>query len=107
MKHVATRLLVRVTREDGTQEIARPTEDGSYVNSVDNTVDIDAKATLRLAHSTHLSAEEEARWSQHLADYEVLAFFAQLARKHFALDATNAQETRIASAHALHRELNQ
>ena len=107
MKHVATRLLVRVTRVDGTQEIARPTEDGSYVNSVDNTVEIEATATLQLAHSTHLSAEEEARWGQHLADYEVIAFFAQLGRKPFALDATNAQETRIASEHTLHREVNQ
>lgn len=102
MKHVATRLLVRVTRDDGTHEIARPTEDGSYVDSVDNTVDIDPKATLQLAHSTHLSAEEEARWGQHLADYEVIPFFAQLGRKHFALDATNAQETRIASEHTIH-----
>lgn len=102
MKHVATRLLVRVTHEDGTCEIARPTEDGSYVNSVDNTVDIEAKATLQLAHSTHLSAEEEARWGQHLADYEVIPFFAQLGRKHFALDATNTQETRIACEHTIH-----
>ena len=102
MKHVAARLLVRVTREDGTYEIARPTEDGSYVNSVDNTVNIPAKATLQLAHSTHLTPDQEARWGQHFADYEVIAFLPQLGRQRFVLDASNKNQTRIAAEHTIH-----
>jgi hypothetical protein len=65
-------------------------------------VDIPADAKLRLAHSTHLTPEEEARWGQHFADYEVIAFLPQLGRKRLHLEASKASETRIAASHTIH-----
>ena len=102
MKHVAVRLLLRATQEDGTSQVCRASGDGSYVNDVDNTVDIPADAKIRLAHSTHLTPEEEARWGQHFADYEVIAFLPQLGRKRLHLEASKASETRIAASHTIH-----
>lgn len=102
MKHVAVRLLLRATQEDGTSQVCRASGDGSYVNDVDNTVDIPADAKLQLAHSTHLTPEEEARWGQHFADYEVIAFLPQLGRKRLTLDSAHASETRIAASHRIH-----
>ena len=102
MKHVGTRLLLRLTYEDGTNRVCRASGDGSYVNEVDNTVVVPTEATLRLAHSTHLTPEEEARWGQHFSDYEVIAFLPQLGRKRFVLDASNASDSRIAVSHTIH-----
>jgi Domain of unknown function (DUF4132) len=101
MKHVAARLLLQVTYADGPSQVCRPSGDGSYVDDVDSTIVIPGDSKVRLAHSAHLTPDEEARWGRHCSDYEVVPFFGQLGRKRFELNGLNTNETRIPSSHTI------
>lgn len=73
----------------------RPLGDGSFTDPADNNVMLDAFTTIRLAHSSLISAENIAAWRQHLADYAVEAPFDQLGRDLPVLDVTQAKATDI------------
>lgn len=62
------------------QQTFRPSEDGSLIDADHATLKADADWTLSLAHPLTMSPELVGAWSAHLADYELLQPFPQLAR---------------------------
>ena len=78
---LASRLVWLGLDEDGNQSGAfRPLGDGTFTDQNDEDVDPAAFASVKLAHSTLLDAEELAAWQSHLADYAVTPLFDQLGR---------------------------
>jgi hypothetical protein len=78
----AVRRLVWVApaADGGAPLIFRPLDDGSLTDSGDNEVELPAQARVMVAHDSVLSPDEVARWTAHLADYEVTSLFQQLGR---------------------------
>ncbi|MEU6860947.1 DUF4132 domain-containing protein [Glycomyces sp. NPDC046736] len=57
----------------------RIAEDGTYSDVEDDTVDLPADASIRLAHPVHLGSQVD-EWAKLFADYEILQPFDQLLR---------------------------
>jgi len=80
----------------GEEQVAsfRPLPDGSLSDYDDNTVTLEPTDLVQAAHQMVVSAEDAAKWQQHLADYEVTSLFAQFGKKQFAstLDLTKTTE---------------
>jgi hypothetical protein len=77
----AVRRLVWVaSADDGAPVIFRPLDDGSLTDVDDNDVELPDGARVMVAHDSVLSPDEVARWTAHLADYEVTPLFQQLGR---------------------------
>jgi hypothetical protein len=77
----AVRRLVWVAQSDVSGSmIFRPLDDGSLTDADDNEVSLPEDARVKVAHDSVLSPDQVARWSTHLADYEVTPPFQQLAR---------------------------
>jgi hypothetical protein len=64
----------------GAALIFRPLDDGSLTDVDDNEVELPDGARVMVAHDSALSPDEVARWSAHLADYEITPLFQQLGR---------------------------
>lgn len=73
----------------------RPLGDGSYTDPEDNDVALADFATVRIAHSSLMTAEVIAQWRQHLADYAVEPPFDQLGRDLPVLDVAQGKATEI------------
>lgn len=58
----------------------RPLDDGSLTDVDDNEVSLPVGGRIRIAHDSILAADQVARWTEHLADYEVTPLFEQLGR---------------------------
>ena len=78
----AARRLVWVApaADGGAPLVFRPLDDGSLTDSGDNAVELPPQARVMVAHDSVLPADEVARWTAHLADYEVTPLFPQLGR---------------------------
>ena len=76
----AVRRLVWVASADDGARVFRPLDDGSLTDVDDNEVKLPDGARVRVAHDSLLPADEVARWTAHLADYEVTPLFQQLGR---------------------------
>lgn len=72
----------------------RPTAEGDFIDTEDNSVDISAFPSIRLAHGALVSDEAGAAWVEHLKDYEVKPLFRQFGRNLMRLpeDQPNANE---------------
>jgi hypothetical protein len=82
------RRLIWVTpAADGGSVIFRPLDDGSLTDAEDNAVELPDGARVMVAHDSVLSPDEVARWTAHLADYEVTPLFQQLGRGVHAITA--------------------
>jgi len=85
LRHPVAGLAVRrlvwvVPAGDGAPLIFRPLDDGSLTDADDNEVKLPDGARVMVAHDSVLSPDEVARWSAHLADYEITPLFQQLGR---------------------------
>jgi hypothetical protein len=59
----------------------RVTEDATYADVEDRTCTLEGLPLVGVVHPLHLSEEQRAAWGQVLGDYEIIAPFAQLARR--------------------------
>ncbi|SNT64240.1 protein of unknown function [Asanoa hainanensis] len=92
--HIVRRLVWVARVGDGDPVAFRVAEDRSYADVDDETWELPADATVRVAHPLHLGAEEAAAWSEIFADYAILQPFPQLGRPVLALtDAERAATT--------------
>lgn len=73
----------------------RVTEDQSYADATDETVDLISDATIGLIHPLDLSDEERAAWGEILSDYEIVQPFPQLGRSIQRLEAQELSATEI------------
>ena len=93
---IAVRLVWQGLDSEGrTLGLFRPLGDGSYTDPDDNDVALSDFATIRLAHSSLMTAGDIARWRQHLEDYAVAAPFDQIGRELPVLSITQAKERKI------------
>ncbi|PJI93512.1 DUF4132 domain-containing protein [Luteimicrobium subarcticum] len=74
------RLVWVATDDDGGALTFRPLDDGTLTDADDEPVDLPAGARVRIAHDSLLAPDDVARWTAHLADYEVTPLFEQLGR---------------------------
>jgi hypothetical protein len=85
--HLVRRLVWAVYDGDGQLgTLFRVAEDRTYADVDDAPYTVPAKAKVGLIHRLELEDAAVARWSQVLADYELVQPFAQLARDVFVLD---------------------
>lgn len=88
--------LVWVQAEDGrVVRSFRPLDDGTLTDAEDNEVELAAAARVQLAHDSLLSAEDVARWQQHLADYEIAPLFQQIGKGVYALPPDRARDPEL------------
>lgn len=93
---LATRLVWQGLDDSGAALAAfRPLGDGSYTDPEDGDISLGDFASVRLVHSSLMTADAIARWRQHLADYAVEAPFDQLGRDLPTLGAGQAKATEI------------
>lgn len=59
----------------------RPTEDGSLINTDDDTVELREGCVLRLAHASLMEDATANAWISHFKDYKLTPLFAQMVRK--------------------------
>jgi hypothetical protein len=71
----------------------RPLGDGTATGPDDDAVVVDVAAAVQVAHPLSIGPELAARWSQHLADYEVEPLLDQLGRPPHRLSEGLAHET--------------
>ncbi|MFG3341282.1 DUF4132 domain-containing protein [Glycomyces sp. NPDC048151] len=79
MGHLARRM-VWLASADGEPVAFRVAEDRTYSDVEDDTVELPADASVRLAHPLHFDEAAIAAWSGLFADYEILQPFPQLDR---------------------------
>ncbi len=82
--------------DDGAiSSIFRPTAEGDYTDADDQDVDVDAFASVRLAHGALVETSVAKEWEEHLKDYEVKPLFAQFGRTLLSIDEKQALLTTI------------
>ncbi len=89
------RLVWLAMAEDRLLSVFRPLEDGSLSDSQDRAVELPQDAEVLLAHSALLPEGDAAAWRRHLADYEVVTLFPQLAETHVSPTPAQLEATRI------------
>ena len=96
MTHMAQALIWGVYDQLGALTATfRVTEDQSYADSTDETVELPADATIGLIHPLDLSDDERAAWGEILSDYEIVQPFPQLGRTIQQLEAHEMEATEI------------
>lgn len=73
----------------------RPTAEGDYTDASDENVDVDAFATIRLAHGALIGESDAQAWEGHLKDYEVDPIFAQFGRTLLSIEKDQESMTTI------------
>lgn len=74
-------------------QLFRPADDGSLLDTEDDEVDLADDATICLAHTALVSPEQAAAWITHFKDYKLTPLFAQMTRKLPTLPPKTAEET--------------
>ena len=94
--HVVRRLVWGVYDTDGTfVHGLRVAEDRTFADVHDDLIEVDAEASIGVAHPLHLGDTVSA-WSSLLADYEIVQPFAQLARPTYQLSPEERDAARLA-----------
>lgn len=91
---VAGRLVQRlvwleVDAEGTALQSFRPTEDGSFINTEDDEVELADGALVRLAHASLVDAATASAWTKHFKDYKTAPLFPQMSRQSPALSFTD------------------
>lgn len=73
----------------------RVTEDQTYADAADETVDLPVDAAIGLIHPLDLPDDERAAWGEILSDYEIVQPFPQLGRSIQRLEAHELSATEI------------
>jgi hypothetical protein len=96
MGRLVQRLLWAGLDEAGTMTgLFRPMEDLSLTGAADEPIDMDKFTTIRLAHRTHLDAQQAASWQAHFKDYGVAPLFDQLGRAPLLLNDALLKEEQL------------
>jgi hypothetical protein len=77
----------------------RVTEDRTYADADDETIELEGIAEVGIIHPLHLSETERSLWGELLSDYEIVPPFLQLGRTIYSLkseEATAKEITRFA-----------
>lgn len=91
MKRLSERLIWVAYDEDGVRISAfRPTAEGDFISVGGDDVAVASAEKIGLAHACLLGAEEAKSWCGHLADFDVVPLFDQMARPVHAFDDAQA-----------------
>lgn len=91
VRHLAQRIVWGLYNTEGKlTETFRVAEDGSYANASDDVFTLPEGASIGVAHTLEMKNEDEAKFGQSFADYELLQPFKQLGRETYALTAEEA-----------------
>ena len=90
------RLVWGVYSDTGALIKAFRTADDRTLLTRDGETTLEADDTIGLVHPLHLDDDARARWSESLADYEIIQPFAQLGRPVFHVEATERESTMTA-----------
>ena len=102
MTHLVRTLIWGVYDQQGALgSTFRVTEDLSYADSADETVELPVEAMIGLIHPLALPDDERAAWGEVLGDYEIVQPFPQLGRTIQQLDAHEMEATEITRFNAL------
>jgi len=94
--HVVRRLVWGVYDADGAfVHGLRVAEDRTFADVHDDLIEVDAEASIGVAHPLHLG-EAVSAWSSLFTDYEIVQPFAQLARPTYQLSPEERDATRLA-----------
>jgi hypothetical protein len=84
-------------------QVFRPLDDGSLSDADDNEIVLAPAARVRVAHDSLLTADQIAKWQQHLADYAIAPLFQQLGKGTYTLpeDKARAEEIKDFEGHMI------
>ncbi|MET1073630.1 MAG: DUF4132 domain-containing protein, partial [Umezawaea sp.] len=95
MWRLAQRLLWATFDErDAVVTTFRPAEDRTFADLDDKTVELDAAATVGLAHPWHFAADR-AEWATVFSDYEIIQPFPQVGRELLTLPDSDADRDEL------------
>ncbi|MFO0714040.1 MAG: DUF4132 domain-containing protein [Sandaracinus sp.] len=101
MRRLLSRVVLAVRDRDGRELGAcRVSEDGSFVTADNDTLVAPDDASIVIAHGSRLGRDVEARFLDHLAEYELSLLFPQLGRALHALDPAQPGLLRLTPAQA-------
>ncbi|MCU1509854.1 MAG: hypothetical protein JWQ12_2119 [Glaciihabitans sp.] len=96
MSRLVSRLVwtVRATDAASSYTLFRPDGTGQLLDVADNDVSLDAGSIVQVAHASLMTKSEVDVWSAHLADYDVVPLFDQLATTRPDVDGAAQDEIR-------------
>jgi hypothetical protein len=91
MRHLVQRIVWGTYSAEGKlTALFRVAEDGSYADARDEAFTLPEGASIGVAHTLEMQKDDEAKFAQSFADYELLQPFKQLGRETFALTPEEA-----------------
>ena len=91
MRHLVQRIVWGTYDAEGKlTSLFRVAEDGSYADASDEVFALPEGASIGVAHTLEMQRDDEAKFAQSFADYELLQPFKQFGRETFALTPEEA-----------------